>query len=163
MSRGLSRALDIMATVEPKTEIDPNDRTGLYPVMSKLVRDEGEKLRRDKVTRWAFFHSGNPMRVVDFYGKEITCSGSGVTFEGSPRRIFWGRYIEPFLEDIVLRMLDRTVALCKDEGHEVKPALMETGLLLIISGLSERSTRPWPILTSVSEGRVIQTESIGAT
>lgn len=123
-------ALDIIATVEPKTDIDPDERTGLYPVMSKLVRDEGEKLRREKVTPWAFFHSDKLMHVVDFYGKEITCSGSGVTFEGSPRTVFWGRYIEPFLEDIVLRMLDRTVALCKDEGHEAKPALMETGVLL---------------------------------
>lgn len=116
--------------MEPREDIDPDERTGLYPVMSKLVRDEGEKLRRDKVTPWAFFHSDQLMRVVDFYGKEIACSGSGVAFEGSPRRIFWGRYIEPFLEDIVLRMLDRTVALCKDEGHDVKLALMETNLLL---------------------------------
>lgn len=116
--------------MESETATDPTERTGLYPVMSKLIRDEGEKLRRYKITPWAFFHSGKLMRVVDFYGKEITCSGSGVTFEGSPRRIFWGRYIEPFLEDIVLCMLDRTVALCKKEGHEARPALMEAGLLL---------------------------------
>jgi len=110
-----------------KTE--PIQRTGLYPVSSKLVRDEFERLRRTKITPWAFLNSGQPMRVTDFYGKIISYPG-GIAFEGSPRIVFWGRYIDPFLEDVVLRMVDRTVNLCGEEGHEPRSALTETGRLL---------------------------------
>src|SRR5688500_11543957 len=67
-----------------------------------------------------------------FAGRELErpFGRARVSFDGSPRTIFWGRYIEPFLEDIVLRMLDRTVAYCKEDGHETTSALIETGLLL---------------------------------
>lgn len=103
-------------------------QTPLYPVTSKLVRDEWEKLRRDKITPWALLNSGRPMRVIDFYGREIRFQG--VLFEGTPRVYFWGRYIEPFLEDIVFRMIDRTLALCREKGQRLKPALIEAGELL---------------------------------
>jgi len=86
-------------------------QTGAYAVISKLVNDEWEKLRRNNITPWVFLNSGKPMNVVDFYGKTI--SYDGVEFEGSPSNVFWGRYIDPFLEDIALRMFDRTLTLCK--------------------------------------------------
>ena len=92
-----------------ETENGPPQQTGLFPITSKLVRDEWERLRRDNITPWAFLNSGQPIRIVDFYGKNI--SFQGVAFEGSPFAVFWKRYIEPFLEDIVLRMLDRTMTL----------------------------------------------------
>lgn len=112
-----------------ETKTEPTQQTGAYPVSSKLVRDEFERLRRNNITPWMFLNSGPPMRVADFYGKTISYQGVAV-FEGSPRTVFWGRYIEPFLEDIVLRIIDRTIILCRDEGHEPKPALTEAGQLL---------------------------------
>jgi diguanylate cyclase (GGDEF)-like protein len=110
-----------------KLTISPT-QTGAQLVMRRLVRDEWERLRRCNITPWVFLNTGEPMRVADFYGTEISYQGVG--FEGSPRDVFWGRYIEPFLEDIVFRMLDRTMNLCKEEGHDAKSALGETGKLL---------------------------------
>jgi hypothetical protein len=66
--------------------------TGVYPVTSKLVRDEWEKLRGERITPWDFFNSGKPIRVVDFYGKEHHFQG--ILFDGSTRIIFWSRYID---------------------------------------------------------------------
>lgn len=109
-------------------EREPAQRSPLYPVTSKLIRDEWEKLRRNKITPWAFLNSGKPVRIVNFHGKEMTFGG--ILFEGSPRAYFWGRYIEPFLEDIAFRMIDRTLDLCREKGQRPKSALLETGELL---------------------------------
>lgn len=45
--------------------------------------------------------------IKTFSGK--TCSWSGTLFEGSSRDVFWGRYIEPFLEDCTERLIDLVV------------------------------------------------------
>ena len=103
-------------------------QTPLYPTTSKLIRDEWEKLRRNQITPWALLNSGKPIKIVDFHGREIRYQG--VTFEGSPREVFWGRYIEPFLEEIAFRMIDHTLQFCRDKRQDIKPALLETGELL---------------------------------
>jgi len=112
-----------------KVAKEPTQKTGVCPVIRKLIRDEWERLRENKITPWNWLNSGKPMHVIDFYGKEINYQG-GAGFEGSPQTVFWGRYIEPFLEDIILRALERTLAVCRDEGHEPKAALTEAGILL---------------------------------
>jgi len=88
--------------------------TALYPLIEKLVEDEWVKLERDQITPWAFMTAGPPFRVKDFYWREI--SYQGIEFEGSPCEVFWGRYIEPFLEDIVQRRE------FKGTGYFSKPA-----------------------------------------
>ncbi|MBI4643151.1 MAG: hypothetical protein HY743_05350, partial [Deltaproteobacteria bacterium] len=54
----------------------------------------------------------------------------GVLFEGSPRVVFWGRYIEPFLEDISFRAIDQTIRLCNEKKERLKEPLTETADLL---------------------------------
>lgn len=83
------------------------EETTLFPVTSKLVRNEWENLRRENIEPWAFMEVGDGLHVTDFYGRVIRCRG--IHFAGSPR------------EDVVLRLLDRTVTLCKKEGHEPRP------------------------------------------
>jgi hypothetical protein len=106
----------------------PDQNTPVHSITSKLVRDEWEKLQRIQITPWALLNSGKPMSVLRFDGSEIRCEG--VTFDGSPRVIFWGRYIEPFIEDISFRVIDQTLALCKEKRQDARPALAETGELL---------------------------------
>lgn len=69
-----------------------------YPEITFAIENKFKKLRKDKLTLWEFFNSGKMMAIVDFYGRTIQYSG--VRFEGSPREVFWGGFIEPFLEDI---------------------------------------------------------------
>ena len=100
----------------------------LHPLMTKLIDDEWVRLDRNQITPWAFMTAGPPFRIKDFYGKKIAYQGIG--FEGSPRDIFWGRYIEPFLEDSADRLIKETLKLCEEKQHAPKEPLAELGGLL---------------------------------
>ena len=102
--------------------------TNLYPVLSKLVEDEWVKLDRNQITPWAFMTAGPAFRCKDFYGREIAYQG--IKFEGSPRQVFWGRYIEPFLEDLVHRVVEETLRLASGRKQNVQQPLAEVGSLL---------------------------------
>jgi hypothetical protein len=100
----------------------------LYPTLSKLVEDEWVKLERNSITPWAFMTAGPQFRCRDFYGKEICYQA--IKFEGSPRQVFWGRYIEPFLEDIVQRAIAETVRLATEKKQDAKQPLAEVAGML---------------------------------
>lgn len=104
------------------------DKTAIYHITKKMIEDEYELLRCNKITPWAFLHSGHPFRCTDFYGKEI--SYSGIRFEGTPEQVFWTRFIEPFLEDIILRSLDKTVLLCRGKKINLNEPIAEVGNIL---------------------------------
>ena len=100
--------------------------------MSKLINDEWVRLDRDQITPWAFMTAGPPFRIKDFYGKQISYQGIG--FEGSPSDVFWGRYIEPFLEDSVDRLVKESLRLCEEKRQPPKEPLAElAGLLKSLS------------------------------
>jgi len=88
------------------------------------VNDEWIKLNQDQITPWCFMMSGPPFRVKTFYGKTI--SYQGVEFEGSPQLVFWKGYIEPFIEDITIRIIDYVVDLCHEKSLSVKSHLNRT-------------------------------------
>jgi hypothetical protein len=100
----------------------------LYPILSKLIEDEWMRLDRNQITPWAFMTAGPAFRCKDFYGREIAYQG--VKFEGSPRQVFWGRYIEPFLEDLVHRMVEETLRLAAARQQNAQQPLAEVGTLL---------------------------------
>ena len=100
----------------------------LYPLLAKFIEDEWVRLERNQITPWAFMTAGPPFRCKDFYGKEIAYQGIG--FEGSPRHVFWGRYIEPFLEDIVERTVQETLRLATEKKQSAKEPLVEVSNLL---------------------------------
>lgn len=104
-------------------------RTDLYPAINKFVNDEWEKLRRYQITPWALLQSGKVFLCKYFDGTKIQYQGE-VIFEGSPREVFWSHYIEPFLEDISYRAIDKTIQLCKDKNLRLKEPLLETTQLL---------------------------------
>ncbi len=106
----------------------PGEKTNLYPITRKFIEDEWVKLKQKQITPWSFLTSGKIFSCKYFNGKEITYQGG--TFEGSPRYVFWERYIEPFLEDISVRVINETVKLCHDKDQELEPALRETAALL---------------------------------
>jgi hypothetical protein len=100
----------------------------LYPLITKLIGDEWVRLERNQITPWAFLTAGPPFRIKDFYGKQISYQGIG--FEGSPSQVFWGRYIEPFLEDSVDRLVKETLRLCEEKREKPNEPLTELGGLL---------------------------------
>ncbi len=69
-----------------------------YPEITFAIENKFKKLNADKLTPWVFLNTGKMAPIMDFYGRKIQYSG--VEFGGSPRGVFWGGFIEPFLEDI---------------------------------------------------------------
>jgi hypothetical protein len=127
----------------------------LWPIMEKFVRDECEKLDRVQITPWAFLKSGPPMRVRDFHGREICYQGVG--FEGSPRTVFWSRYIEPFLEDITFRAVDYALKLSAEKGVNPQWVLTE------VQGLLHSYTRKTLERMSDIDARLRKPTLLGST
>jgi hypothetical protein len=100
----------------------------LYPIIAKFIEDEWVKLEQNQITPWCFLNAGPPFRCKDFYGKEIAYQGIG--FEGSPSVRFWGRYIEPFLEDITERTVQETIRLATEKQQSTNEPLSEVSGLL---------------------------------
>lgn len=94
--------------------------TPLYPLFQKRTSDFADLLIQNQVTPWAFLNSGRPVKLKKFDGKEIHYRG--LEFEGSPAVVFWGRYIEPFLEHHCLGEISAAVTMAKD--REVDGALL---------------------------------------
>ena len=98
----------------------------LYPTFRKRVDDAIEQMIKKQVTPWSFLTAGPPFRVKMFDGKQIAYEGVG--FEGSPRTVFWSRYIEPFLEDLCLSEIRAAVTMAKERGvdaRELPPELQD--------------------------------------
>lgn len=102
--------------------------TPLYPIIEKIVDDAWVKLDREQITPWAFMNAGPKFAVSDFYGKTI--SYQGILFEGSPRQVFWSRYIEPFLEDLAVKVVAETLRLTTEKKQDPRLCLPEAAGLL---------------------------------
>jgi hypothetical protein len=100
----------------------------LYPIVEKFVDDAWIRLNNEQITPWAFLNAGPAFTCKDFYGRTI--SYQGIAFDGSPRQVFWGRYIEPFLEDITDKVVVETLRLSVDKQQDATLALAETSGLL---------------------------------
>ncbi len=77
----------------------------LKPQIDKLVRDQTRKILNEQVIPWAFCNTSKGIQVKRFDGKTIYYSG--VAFVGSPVEVFWGGYIEPFIEDLVIQSIEQ--------------------------------------------------------
>jgi hypothetical protein len=112
--------------------------TPLYPTFEKRIRDAIEQLIIRQVTPWSFMAAGPPFRVNHFDGRVIAYQH--VRFDGSPRDVFWGGYIEPFLEDISVREISTAVTMAKErnvDGTLLLPEVRE----LLSAGIKKVYTR----------------------
>lgn len=104
------------------------DRSVLYPVIQKQLRDKFEILIQNQITPWSFIATTAGLKLKKFNGKLI--SYSGIEFSGSPEHVFWGGYIEPFLEDISFSVIDEAVEKCKIKKIQLEPVLSDVQELL---------------------------------
>lgn len=100
----------------------------LYPIFRKRIEDATKRVIQDQVTPWAFWAAGTPFKVKQFSGREI--SYQGISFEGSPRTIFWGRYIDPFLETLAIEEIEFAVTSAKERKVDATLLLPEVQSLL---------------------------------
>lgn len=110
------------------TPASAEPRSPLFTETKTFITQEYERLGRTKIDTWAFLTAGSPFRCTDFYGKEI--SYQGIAFEGSPREVFGGGFIEPFLRDLIVRSIDHTATLAAQRGLTPRGPLLEAAELL---------------------------------
>lgn len=102
--------------------------TPLYPTFRKRVDDAIDQLIRQQVTPWSFMAAGPPFRIKHFDGRQIAYQG--ITFDGSPREVFWSRYIEPYLEELCLSEITAAVSMARERQVDAKLLLPELQELL---------------------------------
>lgn len=104
----------------------------LYPTFEKRINDAARVIVEKNVTPWAFLKAGPKFSVKTFNGKEI--SYQGIAFEGAPRTVFWGGYIDPFLEALAVEEIGHAVSLATERKVDLRILLPEVeGLLLSAS------------------------------
>lgn len=101
-------------------ELSESGHSPLFPIFKKRVNDAICKIIKEKVTPWSFLRSG--LRVSRADGSLITCSG--LDFAGSIKTLFWSRYIEPFLEDLSIAVIQEAVSMAEKKGLDARPLLL---------------------------------------
>lgn len=115
--------------MEMKWELQ-GDRSVFYPVFQKRLKDEFRKLINDQVTPWVFITTSAGLKLKKFDGKQINYSGGIVEFSGAPEQVFWGGYIEQFLEHISFSAIEDAIDGCKTQKTELQPVLEDVQELL---------------------------------
>ncbi|MCF6344687.1 MAG: hypothetical protein L3J15_08470 [Devosiaceae bacterium] len=95
--------------------------TVLKPKIIKRVKDEKDQLIREKITPWLMGFSSGKLEIENFHGRII--SYSGIEFSGSPCDVFWGCYIEPFLENITNQLILEIAKECKESKLDIRAEL----------------------------------------
>jgi len=90
---------------EQSKVVTPFEKTPLYEKTKQKIDDFYIDIDRNKLTPWAFLRTGKMQEIKDYYGRSIRYQG--VEFEGSPRTVFWGNFIEPFLEHGIIDILEQ--------------------------------------------------------
>ena len=101
-------------------EINAN---GIRAKMCDVISGEFKRLIELQIDPWIFYNSKG-ISIKKFDGKYI--SQSGCKFSGTPRQVFWNSYIEPYIEDVVKRMIEETIKLTKERNVQISVVLGST-------------------------------------
>ncbi|HFK5720695.1 hypothetical protein [Enterobacter hormaechei] len=93
--------------------------TIVFARLEKLVKDADSRLIK-LVTRWAFLTAGPKFEIERFDGTKI--SYQGIAFSGSPVEVFWRGFIEPYIEDESVKILEQAGKLATE--CEISPELV---------------------------------------
>lgn len=89
--------------------------------MQREIDKEKHRIIHEQIIPWIMMFASNKGSVKNFQGQ--TYSWTGVLFEGSPRDVFWGRYIEPFLEDSTVRLIEMVSKECRENRLNIRTEL----------------------------------------
>lgn len=101
----------------------------LFKRTYKSVQDIDQKLTK-LIHRWLFLKAGPPMKVTAYDGTEICYQG--VAFKGSPVQVFWNGFIEPYIENYSVNVLEQTSALAIECQFSIEESIEEAKLLLLV-------------------------------
>ena len=89
----------------------------------------------ERLEKWRMFCAKWTLNTTYFDGR--TVSYEGVSYCGSPRDVFWGRFFEPFLENTASELLRWVVSECTT--RELEPTTYVAEALLLLKGHVERA------------------------
>jgi len=119
----LANAVNNANTEDETAKATEKKAKGIRARMCDIIFEEFKHLVKEQVAPWVFFRTGK-FRIKKFDGGCI--SYSGIEFEGSPRLVFWQGCIEPFVEDVIKRMIEETIRLAKDKNVQLSAVLGST-------------------------------------
>lgn len=93
----------------------------------KVIQDADKELTK-LIHTWRFLNAGPPMRVKKYDGSDICYQG--VAFSGSPVLVFWNDFIDPYLENYSIKILQQTSALAMECQFSVEECVEEAKNLL---------------------------------
>ena len=102
--------------------------TPLYPAFEKRIDDSVDRILKNQIDPWVFFNTGYPLNLTGFDGRTIAYQG--IEFEGSPRDVYWVRYIEPFLEELAVQQIALAVEEARNRKVDGRQLLLEIQGLL---------------------------------
>jgi len=89
--------------LNPTTIQLPEPRTPLYPLIQQRVAEAARPLA-ERLEEWRMMSSRAGLKTTNFNGKPVQYQG--VTFDGTPRVVFWGEFFEPFMYDAARQSLE---------------------------------------------------------
>ena len=98
-----------------------NKSPTLLPLIQREITEQKRYLIKDKITSWTMHSASGKGHIENFYGKKICFSGC--KFEGSPRDVFWGGFIEPFLKDFTDKMIKLICEECEKNKINIRTEL----------------------------------------
>jgi hypothetical protein len=98
------------------------NKTPIFNITKRIV-DNVDRQISDNLIKWRMFSAKWKLEVDNFYGKPIRYEG--VMFEGTPRDVFWGNYIEPFLENGIHESFKQLEIVCKEKNIGIEDYIYE--------------------------------------
>jgi len=103
------------------------DNTPLY-ILSKSIVDDVDRVISEKLMKWRMFPAQWKLEIENYYGKPIRYSG--IKYDGSPRVVYWGGFIEPFLENGIIKSLSELEKVCLQKNLDINDYVNEMEDLL---------------------------------
>jgi hypothetical protein len=120
----------------------PGLRTRLYPLIRQHVAEQARPIA-ERLQAWRMM-SANGLATTNFYGKLV--SYRGVSFEGSPRTVFWTGFFEPFILAAARSSFEWVAKTCRERHLNPGDHLVETRDLLHLL-----ATRTYESMASIDQ------------
>ena len=103
--------------------------TKLYQRSHMMVRELDSRLI-NMLVKWNFIESRQGLNTAYYDGRKISYSGVG--FRGSPRDVFWSGYIEGYIENESVSLLEGVADIAKASTYDIAMCVSEAANLLCV-------------------------------
>ncbi len=114
---------------KPILQISGEATSELYPVTLEYVSDLDKKLD-SMLSKWIFIGKGSGLELQRVDGSTIRYAER--RFQGSPERVYWGEWLDEYVENDSVTILHELVIKARASGDDVERCLLEAAELIYI-------------------------------